>query len=173
VSYLRLTIASFLALAAVLTMPARATAGEPDFLALSLGYYDMFDDMQAAEGRVEYRFDSEHKLLFFTPHIGFMATSDGGTYGYGGIGVDIFLGRRVVMTPSFTVGIYGNGGGKDMGYPLEFKSGLEVAYRFDNYARLGLSFHHISNAGLDERNPGEETLAVTLAVPMNVLFKGR
>ena len=52
--------------------------------------------------------------------------------------------------------IYGEGDGKDLGHAIEFRSGIEVAYRFDDYSRLGLSFTHISNAGLDERNPGVE-----------------
>ena len=75
-----------------------------------------------------------------------------------------------MLTPNFAVGVYGNGDGKDLGYAVEFRSGVELAYRFDNYARLGLSFTHISNAGLDERNPGVESLVVMYSIPFGSLF---
>lgn len=150
------------------TLPGRAQ--EPDFLSFGAGYYDLFDDEGALEGRVEYRFSEENKLFWFTPFIGFTGTSDAAMYGYAGIGIDIFFGRRWVLTPNFAAGIYGNGDGKDLGEAIEFRSGVELAYRFDDYSRLGLSFTHISNAGIGDRNPGVESLVVVYSVPFDVLF---
>lgn len=169
ISILRAAILA-LTLAASL-QSAQARAEEPDFVTFGAGVYDMFDDETTGEGRLEYRFSEKRKLWIFTPFVGATATLEGGTYGYGGIGIDIFFGKRFVVTPNFAVGIYGNGDGKDLGYPLEFRSGVEFAYRFDDYTRLGLAFHHISNAGLDERNPGEESLLITYSVPFDKLFK--
>ena len=160
----------FLALAMSVVASGQARAAEPDFLSFGMGYYDLFDDESAAEARVEYRFSEDNKIWLFTPYVGAMATSDGATYGYGGIGVDIFFGNRWVLTPNFAAGIYGNGDGKDLGSAIEFRSGVELAYRFDNYARLGLSFTHISNAGIDERNPGVESLVLMYSIPFGVLF---
>ena len=51
-----------------------ARADDPDFLSLSLGAFDTFDNKTAAEGRVEYR--SDRKLWIFKPFSGFMATGD-------------------------------------------------------------------------------------------------
>ena len=34
-----------------------------------------------------------------------------------------------------------------MGHVVEFRSAVELAYRFSNRARLGLEFYHLSNAG--------------------------
>ena len=99
-----------------------------------------------------------------------MATTDAATYGYAGIGVDVFFGPRWVATPTFAAGIYGNGDGKDLGNAVEFRSGLEVAYRFDDRSRLGLSFTHISNAGIGDRNPGVESLVLMYSVPFDRLF---
>lgn len=147
-----------------------AMAEEPAFLSIGAGYYDLFDDQAAAEARLEYRFSEANQILFFTPFVGVTATSDAATYGYGGMGVDLFFGKRVVLTPNFAVGVYGNGDGKDLGYAIEFRSGFELAYRFDDYSRLGFSFTHISNAGLDERNPGVESLVLMYSVPIgNIL----
>ena len=170
-------LAALLAVLAVLAAPTAPGAAaqerppEPAHLKFAIGQYDLFDEDKAAEARIEYVFGEDDKLLFFTPFVGFTATTDGGTYGYAGIGIDVFFGRRLVMTPNFAAGIYGNGGGKDLGYPIEFRSGVEFAYRFDDYSRLGFSFTHISNAGLDDRNPGEESLVVTYSIPFDSLFR--
>jgi hypothetical protein len=162
--------AALMTLAALIVLPSTAHATEPDFVTFGAGYYDLFDDESAAEARIEYRFSEENKLLWFTPFVGFTATSDAATYGYVGIGLDVFFGNRWVATPTFAAGIYGDGDGKDLGHAVEFRSGLEVAYRFDDYSRLGLSFTHISNAGLDDHNPGVESLVMFYAVPFDVLF---
>ena len=53
---------------------------------------------------------------------------------------------------------------------LEFRSGIEVAWRFDNRSRLGVEFTHISNAGIYDRNPGTETLTVNYSIPLDQLF---
>lgn len=159
-----------LGVAALVAAALPAMAEEPAFISVGAGYYDLFDDQSAGEARLEYRFSEAQKLYVFTPFVGVTATTDAATYGYAGIGLDIFLGRRLVLTPNFAVGVYGNGDGKDLGYALEFRSGVELAYRFDNYSRLGLSFTHISNAGLDERNPGVESLVVMYSIPFGSLF---
>ena len=157
--------------AALFVATAPAVAEEPAFISIGAGYYDLFDDQSAGEARLEYRFSETQKLFFFTPFVGVTATTDAATYGYAGVGIDIFFGKRWVATPNFAVGLYGDGDGKDLGHAVEFRSGLEVAYLFDNYSRLGLSFTHISNAGLGERNPGVESLVVVYSMPFNALFR--
>lgn len=91
-------------LAAVASWSGAARATEPDQLAFAVGYFDMFDEDKAAQIRAEYRFDEASKLWIFTPFVGFSATNEGGAYGYGGIGVDIFFGKRLVVTPNFAAG---------------------------------------------------------------------
>ena len=167
---MKFVMSAVLGLLALMLFKPEARAGEPDYLTLGAGVYDMFDDQTTAEFRVEYVFSEENKLLWFTPFVGLTATAEGGTYGYAGIGIDIFIGRRFVITPNFAAGVYGNGDGKDLGHAIEFRSGANFAYRFDDYSRLGFAFHHISNAGLDERNPGEETLMLTYSIPLDVIF---
>ena len=143
-------------------LPARAD--DPAFLAFGAGYFDINDDKEAAEFRIEYR--GGKKLWIFKPMVGGMATSDAAIYGYAGVNVDLFFGRRFVLTPNFAAGFYHDGDGKDLGHSAEFRSGLELAYRFDNRSRLGLAFHHISNASLDDNNPGTEILAIVYSLPL-------
>lgn len=137
---------------------------DPSFLAFSAGYHDLFDDHDAFEGRVEYRFGQ--KFWIFKPVVGVLATSDEAVMGYAGVLVDLYLGRRWVLTPSFTPGLYHEGDGKDLGGTVEFKSALELSYRFDNRARLGIGISHISNASIYDSNPGTETVYLTYAMPL-------
>ena len=160
-----------LAVAAVVGLSLNAgpaLAKDPDFLSVSLGAYDINDNKTAAEGRLEYRSDIEWSI--FRPFSGFMMTADRAMYGYGGVLVDLFFGRRFVVQPSFAAGAYSKGGGKDLGHWIEFRSQLEFAWRFDDRSRLGLSVNHISNASLSDNNPGTESIVLTYAVPFDKIL---
>lgn len=146
------------------TVPSTAWAGDPDFLTVSLGGFDINDDETAAEFRLEYRMS--RKFLLLKPMIGLMGNSDGGVYGYGGVNLDIFLGKRWVVMPNFAIGGYRRGSSKDLGSVIEFRSGVEIAYRFDDRARLGVAFSHISNAGIDNDNPGTESIVLGYSIPL-------
>lgn len=146
-------------------VPASAYADDPPFLTVGAGYYDVYHRQDSAgEFRVEYRDD--RKLWIFKPFVGVMATSDSAVYGYGGVLVDIFVGRRFVVTPSFAAGYYHEGDGRDLGYEAEFRSSIELSYRFDDRTRIGLAYYHLSNAGLGDINPGTEVLSVVYSIPL-------
>jgi hypothetical protein len=141
---------------------------DPSFISLGAGAFDVLHDGPAGELRGEFR--SGHKLLgFLKPFVGVSATTDGAVYGYGGFGVDLYFGQRWVLTPNAAVGAFGHGDGKDLGSTVEFRTGAELAYRFDDRSRLGLDFHHTSNAGIGSRNPGAETLMLMYSIPLNLL----
>lgn len=146
----------------LLAQPVRAD--DPAFLAFGGGYFDINDDKDAAEFRIEYR--GGKRFWIFKPMVGGMATSDAAIYGFVGVNVDLFFGRRFVLTPNFAAGLYHDVDGKDLGHSVEFRSGIELAYRFDNRSRLGVAFHHISNASLDDNNPGTEILAIVYSLPL-------
>jgi lipid A 3-O-deacylase len=137
---------------------------DPSFLTIAAGYHDIADDHDAFEGRVEYRFGN--KFWIFKPMVGVLATSDSAVMGYAGVLVDIYFGRRWVLTPSFAPGLYREGDGKDLGGAVEFKSQLELSYRFDNRSRLGIGISHISNASIYDSNPGTETVFLTYSLPL-------
>ena len=83
-----------------------------------------------------------------------------------GILLELPLGERWMLIPSFGGGYYDMDEGLDLGSEVEFKSALECAYRFGNEHRLGIGFGHISNGGIAERNPGTEMLFVTYSFPL-------
>ncbi len=117
----------------------------------------------ATESRIEYRFGEQ--LLLFKPFVGVMASSSGTLYGFAGLLVDIYLPARLVFTPSVAPGWYHAGRGKDLGFPLEFRSQIELSYRFMSGARIGVGANHISNAKLGRINPGIEAVSITFSTP--------
>lgn len=158
------------AVACLLAGPGRAQVvlldDGPSHVDLGAGVFNLghgHGESGSAMGRLEFRLG--RKLLRVGPMAGIMANSQGGVYGYGGLYADIAL-DRWVLTPTAAVGGYSRGSSKDLGGGFQFRIGAELAYRFDNDIRLGVGFAHISNAGIHDRNPGENELMVTLAVPI-------
>jgi len=143
----------------------RPRSNDPSFLTMGAGYYDINDDQGAVEVRDEWR---GSKLFWHIhPLIGAMGTGDGALYGYVGAAIDMFFGKRIVVTPSFAVGAYTDGKGKDLGHTIEFRSGVELAWRFENQMRLGLMLYHLSNASIGDSNPGTEVLSLGLSIPLD------
>ena len=160
----RLSGALLGALLLIGALPGPAWAQDPDFLTFGAGAFDYNDDDTAGVVSLEYL--SAKRLWLLQPLAGFMVTFDGGVYGYAGLGLDVFLGRRIVVTPSFSVGLYGEGDGKDLGHVVEFRSAIQIAYRFNDRSRLGIMLHHLSNAGIDDTNPGANTIMLTYSRPL-------
>lgn len=115
----------------------------------------------------EYRAGPKLELFYVRPSLGIIATTDKSIYGYFCLSGDIFFGRRVVLTPQAAVGGYSAGDGQDLGGILEFKTGATLSWRFDNRSRLGVGFHHISNANIYDHNPGTELLTAFYSHPIN------
>jgi hypothetical protein len=149
--------------AALLLGGTQAHAADRAFLAFGAGVFDVNDDEKSAEFHVEIRTD--YDLWIFNPIAGMIVNTDLGAYGYAGFQTDIYFGRRIALTPSLAVGWYERGDSKDLGHNVEFRSAVELSWRFDSRSRLGLQFYHLSNAGLDDKNPGTEVLAITWARP--------
>ncbi len=151
---------------AVLAGPAvtPALAQDPAFLSYGAGGFDINDN--DSTGLLSFEYLSNGRLWVFQPILGAFATFEGSFYAYAGLGLDMFFGRRIVVTPSLAAGIYLEGGGKDLGSVLEFRSSIQLAYRFDDRSRLGIQFHHLSNAGIDDKNPGVNSLLLTYSMPL-------
>jgi len=151
-----------------------------------VGYYDIkFDGSQtnsAADLRYERRFDKsiftvgpENENFFYIKlFVGFESTTDSAFYFISGIYLEdnvgeLFVGKesKFNFTPSFGAGYYSDGDGKKLGNNIEFRTTLEISYELDNKNRLGVSFGHISNANIGDKNPGVEILSFSYQVPFN------
>ncbi len=88
-----------------------------------------------------------------SPITGLMFTADNAAYIYTGVQAQYKIGN-INIVPSFAPGYYNQGDGKDLGSPLEFKSELQLSLDILNSSELGLSYNHLSNASLGDKNPG-------------------
>lgn len=164
--------AAVMAAALVWTAPAAAQdrSDDPAFISVGVGYYDAFQaEDEALDFRLEYRHDK--KFWIFKPWAGIEGTSDGAIYGLAGVLVDLFFGRRIVVTPSIGAGLYHDGNGRDLGGTIEFRSQIEIAYRLNDRSRLGIAISHISNAGLGDDNPGTEIVTLYYSAPLQNIFR--
>jgi hypothetical protein len=140
---------------------------DPDFLSIAGGYFDFNRQKDpGGEFRLEYR--SDYKLWIFKPFAAGGVSTTGHTFLGAGVLIDVYFGNRWVVTPSFAPQWY-TGGNRDLdlGYALEFRSQLEIAYRFDDRSRLGLAVSHSSNASLGDTNPGTESIMLYYSIPMS------
>ncbi len=149
-----------------------------------LGIYDIkFDGSeknQATDFRFEYRSNEslldigpeEDNFFFLKPFFGIELTNDSASYFLTGIYIEDNLGElfegdksKFFFTPSFGAGIYDDGSGKKLGNDLQFRTSLELSYELNNKNRIGISFSHISNANLGDKNPGVEILSFSYHIP--------
>lgn len=154
---------------ALATVPTLADAKDPAFVSFGAGTYDW--NRQKDEGievRVEYRHDKKY-LGFFKPFVAVAATNSSSSFFIGaGVLADIYFGKRWVVTPSFAPHYYKGGNAKlDLDYALEFRSQVELAYRFDDRSRIGMAVSHYSNASLGKTNPGTESAHIYYSMPVN------
>ena len=144
--------------------------GDPSFVAVGAGSFDFNrkkDD--GLELRIEYRSGQKFRDTIFKPFGAVGYSPNDHTFFGGGLLVDMFFGRRYVLTPSFGPHIYFGGNSKlDLGHKLQFRSQLEFSYRLDDRARLGVAVSHYSNAGLGSKNPGTESLIVYYNYPLKL-----
>jgi len=149
-----------------------------------VGIYDIkFDGSKsnyATDLRYERRFDNtlidigpkEDNFFYLKPFAGIELTTDSAYYLISGIYLEDNFGELMTgeennwnFTPSFGVGYYDDGNGKKLGNKIEFRTTLEFSYQLKNNDRIGLSFGHISNANIGNKNPGVEIISLSYQKP--------
>lgn len=121
------------------------------------GMFDFSDEKQSS-GLLGLQHQNED--LFRNSFLGKLSPITGGFfteksafYLYSGVQTEYELGF-LTITPSFAPGYYNYGSGKDLGYPLEFKSEIQMSFNLSDSSHLGMSYNHISNASFGTKNPG-------------------
>ncbi len=141
-------------------------ASKPDLISLGAGVHDIIrDEYRTSEFRIEYK--PHNEMITIRPLVGMMITKQKSFFAYGGFWFDWILRKHFLISPNFAAGFFSKGHGKTLGYPLEFRSGIELGWRFSNEVRMGVHFYHISNASLGHKNPGEESLVFSISFPIN------
>lgn len=153
---------------------AQTDADAPSFspapvplLTLSAGTAQLFDGADRPFGSIGWR-PSARLGKCLGPELLAAAGTHGERYVAVGFFCELPLFSRLVFTPAFAAGWYdsGDSGGYDLGFPVEFRSALQLDWCFHSGVRLGLVAFHLSNASFGFHNPGTETLAVVLSIPL-------
>jgi lipid A 3-O-deacylase len=133
----------------------------PYEIALSAGVFDIDARHQPAEAGLEVRKRSIWRGLGVMA--GISGTEDASVWIYGGARYDLVGGTRWTVAPGFAVSLYEQGDGKDLGQALEFRSSIELGRRVSERLQVGLVFYHLSNASMQEVNPGSNSLVLSFA----------
>lgn len=137
---------------------------DPTTLMVGAGSWEVArDDLRTWE--VDAALRPDYHLWVIKPLIGITAAGDGDTLVYAGPLVDYRLTHNLVVSVS-TSAAYWIQGSFDLGSHLEFHSGAEIAWHFDNDVRVGVGLYHTSNADLTKRNPGSELALIEYSIPI-------
>jgi lipid A 3-O-deacylase len=122
-----------------------------------IGNFDFSDNKQAAV-LVGFQHQNENLerdtfLGNISPITGGFITENSAAYIYTGFEWNVDMGS-LTFTPSFAPGLYHKGDGKDLGHVLEFKSEVQFSYDLSKDSKIGISYNHVSNASLGDKNPG-------------------
>ena len=121
------------------------------------GNFDFSDDKQKAVligfQHQDENLERDTFLGNVSPITGGFVTGNSAAYIYTGMEWNVDMGA-MTFTPSFAPGLYHEGNGKDLGHVLEFKTEVQLSYATSDKTNFGLSYNHISNASLGEKNPG-------------------
>jgi lipid A 3-O-deacylase len=130
---------------------------------LFTGMFDFSDDKQRA-GLFGFQHQSDDLfrnsfLGKISPITGGFITENSAAYIYTGAQAEYDLGL-ITITPSFAPGYYNSGDGKDLGHALEFKSEVQMSLNLSDSTEFGMSYNHISNASLGDKNPGANSYMI-------------
>lgn len=136
-----------------------ATKPLPPLVMVGGGIFNVLRGEKYGLAQIEYRSGLkiyQRNVVTIRPLIGEMVSFKASTYTYAGLAFDVELPFGFYFTPTFSPGIYTSGWGKDLGYPLEYRSSVELAYARASGSRLGAQFYHLSNGSFSSKNPGTE-----------------
>ena len=130
------------------------------------GVFDHSDDgKRAGLIGIEYMNLSSIKDSFvgnIYPVSGVMITDDEAVYVYTGYQMNQ-KSDYLTISPSFAVGYYDEGDGKDLGHEIEFRTQIQLLFEISSNSELGFSYNHISNASLGDKNPGANSYMFNFA----------
>ena len=144
-------------------------ADDPPLLGLGTGIAQVFDHHLESYWSMDYR--PAFRCGQMGPWLSFGTGRNHEFYAAGGVLLNLELGRGWVLTPSFGAGYYNASSGLDLGFDAEFRTAVEIAKRFRNGQRLGVSVSHLSNGSLSDHNPGTETFGINYSFPLGNLFR--
>lgn len=128
-------------------------------------YGDTYFQEEIIGNEIFFSYDAPRRYGAFQPTIGASLTSDNDFwFGAGGKwSTERISDSPVFIELSLMPGLYAQGSGPDLGFPLQFRGSLGAGVNFGDTASLSVFFDHRSNANATETNPGIETLGIRLS----------
>ena len=140
----------------IFTVITSLSANTGNKLSFYTGMFDFSDDNKKSNlfgiQHINENLYRESFLGTLQPVTGAFITADNAGYIY--TGFQIYNEGPLKFTPSFTPGLYSEGDGKDLGHVIEFKTEIQISYEFSSNSEIAVSYNHISNASLGDKNPG-------------------
>ncbi len=144
-------------------LPAR---GDTHFLVVNAGFVGIFNRFaETLRYGAEFRW-REMGVLKLRPSAGIINAENDASYYFLGLRRDFALSEHIILSGSFDAGYFEERDELQLGLQMEFRSGAELSYRFDNEYRIGLALYHLSNGGFGDRNPGTEAVVLSLIAPI-------
>ena len=146
--------------------PIQVLRDEPSYIEVGAGAFNVQENRNSSmspEAKLEFRYGK--KLWGIGPAAGVLANLQGGVLAYGGFYSDLKY-DKLVVTPLAGVAAYHRGGSEDLGGVFQFRLSLTFAYEFNDMSRLGLQIGHISNANIHDKNPSENDVMLSYAIPI-------
>lgn len=146
-------VSSFLLFSTVVNFLNAKEENPAPIFCIGGGYLDGGSNHSGGVLQFEYKFGKYfwHRLR---PQITFCLPEFCSFFLGAGIGWEWNLTERITLTPSFSPGLYFRGNGRNLGFPIEFRSAIELSYKLNNKSSIGIQAFHISNAHLGNKNPG-------------------
>jgi len=135
-----------------------------DSATMYAGFYGLRGPQAWDEGLLGLELRAGHFWWELRLMTGALAASDGSAYFYAGLLADIPIANVLHVILSIAPGLYSPGSVHQLGFPLIFRSTVELSVSVSHLVRLGVSASHMSNAKLAFQNPGVESLSLTLTV---------
>ena len=105
-----------------------------------------------------------HKDVIFTGNVVLEGEKDEKYIGLG-VSAEKRLSSRIKIAISTGIGRFSNIN-LDLGSKTEFRSGVDLFYRISRKVMLVMSFYHYSNGGISDYNPGAESVALRVVIPL-------
>lgn len=130
---------------------------------------DNFDDSEVSEAfSLQLEYHANPFAEYSRGSFSFMGAAefDGDSDLFLGVGVSTLwhLSDNWFFESSFAPGYYDEGSdGKDLGGNLQFRTLIGFGYHVSQTSRISIAFDHLSNAGIEDVNPGREAIYIRYA----------
>lgn len=156
------------------------TKNSPSLLSMSAGIFNT-NDTDGGNKAALFQLDFvpgvslfKYRGAFYVqPYVGVWATHEGSVMGYGGIQGLLPIGKSFEARPFGAIGVYDNGGGRELKSVALFHSGISLFYVTSSGWRVGGTFTHQSHGEIlssDSENPGANNFLASGAIPLKTLF---